>query len=204
MREAKKKTAASAAAACALLVGVLAVAGCAPEEPSITSPSTSASPSPSPTPTSAAPTTEEEAIEGALAAAREFYRLWDAIKIEGTTDTSSLDGLVVGEARTYIDALVANTAASGQEVRGGSVAYDLIPDGYTGAHELADEPGVFGFATLFGCADARSLEIYDATGEQLPGALTRAVITARFDVDDERWLIERFEPSPDEEGECDA
>lgn len=183
----------------AVIAGAVLFAGCA-AEPTVTAPSPT--PTATPTPASATPKSEEEGIAGALEATRELHRMWDEITIAGDGDTSRLDGLVVGEARDYIDSMVASSVSRGIRMESGSMAFELIPDGYTEAFELPDHHGVFGAATLFGCTDSSGLEMYDAAGERITGGVSVAIVVARFDVAEQSWTIEGYEPRAAQEGEC--
>jgi hypothetical protein len=191
----------------AALVAVLLVSGCsspAPEAPMAASdtPSVTAipTPPPTPTPTSTAevgaieePTSEDEAIEGATAAATAYYAIRTEIEVEHPADSSAIDTIAIEAAAEKVHASARKLVESGRTYTG-AFSYTAAADSYAAPSTGADGTVYpFGSAHLVGCVDSASIIATNSDGspvEMNPNRRGILELTVVYHPTGNAWLVQ--------------
>lgn len=183
----------------AALVGTLALAGCTPDAPTPTnSPSATSTPTPTATPTptessAPAPQSEDEAIEGAQAAAERFIELSNSVAIDGGRNPERMTAVAVNPAlQEQLDSAKAITD-NGYVITGENT---LEPQ-TSYASDLTDAEALipFGSVTIQGCYDSSGRTVKTANGAdapQPPDLRTIREVNLVYSTADSAWFVRTF------------
>jgi hypothetical protein len=178
------------------MVVALLLAGCA--VPAAETPAASEAPAAtaSPTPTAvadegAAPLSEEDAIEGATAAAQSYIDIRTEIEVEHPDDSSAIDGIAGGDVADDIHSAAVESAAAGTTMSG-SYAFE-VTTAY--ASDLTAPDGTvtpFGNVSLDGCFSTEGLSATNADGSPADMSSNRrgvAQMSVSYFATESKWIV---------------
>lgn len=174
--------------------GVLALAGCTPQDNKPTPAPTSASPSPTPTSTTTgvpAPTNETEAIDGATDGIDRFLAVRGEVNAAGGTQTDRLSEVSTGPALQIALDSAARVVEKGW-ITSGALVFEK-QSAYASAVTLADgSSNPFGAAIVTGCQDGSKYTITDGAGNPVKQPEPRNIIefTVVYDQPTSSWLVQ--------------